>query len=94
MDELVGAFQALDELLTNGLPEIRVDAPRRCPENKRKRPDFGAVAETGELLQSLLRVGAAGGSTSHHQVHHVVGVTLGVNAIEIPGPARSVMIED
>ena len=28
-----------------------------------------------------------------HEVHDVVGVALGVNAIEIPGPALSLMIE-
>ena len=28
-----------------------------------------------------------------HQVHDVVGVSLGVNALEIPGPARRIMIE-
>src|SRR5262249_49790234 len=27
------------------------------------------------------------------EVHHIIGVTLGVNALDIPGPARSIMIK-
>src|SRR6185295_15132636 len=27
------------------------------------------------------------------EVHHIIGVALGVNALEIPGPARSIMIK-
>ena len=33
------------------------------------------------------------GQLPDHEVHHIVGVTLGVNAIEVPAPARRVMIE-
>ncbi len=55
--------------------------------------DLGDVAETGELLQRLLRFGRQAGELPDHEVHDVVGVPLGVNAIEIPAPARRVMIE-
>ena len=93
VDEPVGAFQALDQLLTNGLPESRVDLLLRCPENDRQRRDLGDVAEAGELLQRLLRFGGQAAQLPDHQVHHIVGVALGVNAIEVPGPAPVVMIE-
>jgi hypothetical protein len=33
------------------------------------------------------------GHLANQKVHHVIGVTLGVNAIEIPRPARRIMIE-
>ena len=65
----------------------------RCPEDDRKRRDVGDVAETGQLLQRVLRFGRQAGELSDHEVHDVVGVSLGVNAVEIPGPARRIMIE-
>ena len=46
----------------------------------------GAVSEAGELLQRLLRLGRQAGELPDHQVHDVVGVSLGVDAVEIPGP--------
>ena len=93
VDEPVGARQALDQFLTNGLPQSRVDLLLRSPEDDRKHRDLGDVSETGKLLQRLLRFGRQAGELPDHQVHHVVGVALGVNAIEVPGPARAVMIE-
>ena len=93
MDELVGALQALDQLQTDRFPEIRVDLLLRFPENDRKHRDLGDVAEAGELLQRLLGFDRQAGQLPDHEVHHIVGVPLGVNAIEIPGPARGVMIE-
>ena len=59
----------------------------------RKHRDLGDVAEAGELLQRLLGLDGQAGQLPDHEVHDVVGVPLGVNAIEIPGPARRVMIE-
>ena len=56
VDELVGAFQVLDQLQTNGVPEIRTDLLGRFPEDEGKHPDRGDVPEAGELLQRLLRV--------------------------------------
>ena len=51
--------------------------------------DLGDVAEAGQLLQCLLRLGRQAVQLPDHEVHDIVGVTLGVNAIEIPGPARA-----
>jgi hypothetical protein len=51
------------------------------------------VAEAGELLQRLLGLDGQAGQLPDHEVHHIVGVSLGVNAIELPAPARDVMIE-
>ena len=42
---------------------------------------------------SLLRFGQQPVQLPNHQVHHIVGI-LGVDGVELPGPARSVMIED
>ncbi len=88
VDEPVGARQALDQLLTDGLPQSRVGLLRRGPEDDRKHRDLGDVSETGELLQRLLRFGRQAGQLPDHEGHHVVGVLLGVNPIEVPAPAR------
>ena len=56
MDELVGALRALDQLLPDGLPKIRMHLLLRCSENDRKHRDLGGVAEAGKLLQRLLRL--------------------------------------
>jgi hypothetical protein len=50
VDKLVGARQALNQLLTDGLPQSRVDLLRRGSENDRKHGDLGHVAETRQLL--------------------------------------------
>ena len=56
VDELVGAVEVLDQLQTNGLPEIRIDLRGRFREDHRECPDRGDVPEAGELLQRDLRI--------------------------------------
>ena len=53
----------------------------------------GIVAQASELLQCILRFGGQAVQLPHHEVHDVVGVTFGVNAIEVPAPSRLVIIE-
>src|SRR6202051_1223238 len=93
VDELVRMLQALDQFQTNGVPEIQTNVLARFPQNDRKHRDLGGVAEAGELLQRRRGLDRQAGQSSDHEVHHVVGVPLGVNAIELPAPARRVMIE-
>src|ERR1700724_3164700 len=93
VDELVRTLQVLNQLQTNGVPEIRMDVLVRFPENDRKYRDLGDVAEAGELLQRRLGLDRQAGQLSDHEVHHIVGIGLGVNAIELPAPARRVVIE-
>ena len=33
------------------------------------------------------------GELPHHEINDIVGVALGVNAVDIPGPARAIVIE-
>ena len=70
-----------------------MDLLLRSPEDDRKCRDLGDVAETRQLLQRLLRFGRQAGELPDHQVRNVIGVSLGVNPVEIPGPARRLMIE-
>src|SRR3984885_6844511 len=94
VDELVRMLQALDQLQANGVPEIQTNILARFPQNDRKHRDLGGVAEAGELLQRRLGLDRQAGQSSDYEVHHVVGVPLGLNAIELPAPARRVMIEE
>src|SRR5258708_6472408 len=93
MDKPVNAFHAYYQLQTHRLPQIRVDLVLRAPVNDRKCRDLGAVAHAGKLLQYSLRFHRQASQLSHHQVHHIVGVTLSVNATQIEGPSRRIMIE-
>ena len=56
VDELIGAFQVLDQIQTNGVPEIRTDLLGLFPEDEGKHPVRGDVTESGELLKRPLRV--------------------------------------
>jgi hypothetical protein len=93
VDELVRTLQVLDQLQPNGIPEIRMDVLVRFPENDRKHRDLGDVAETGEPLQRGLGLVGQAGQLPDHKVHHIVSVPLGVKAIDLPAPARRVVIE-
>ena len=93
MDEAVAARHALHQLLMDGRIERCVDLLLRKPEDDRKCHDLGDVAKTGQLLQCMLRFSRQPGELPDHKVHHVVGVSSGMNAIEIPGPAGLSMIE-
>ena len=52
-----------------------------------------AVAKAGELPQRRLGGLGQAAQLADYEVHDIVGVTLGVNAIEIPAPLRIVMIK-
>ena len=45
------------------------------------------------MLQCRLRLGRQTNELPDHEVHYIVGVSLGVNAIEIPGPAPGIMVK-
>src|SRR6202030_3333600 len=69
------------------------DLRLRRPESDRKHCDLGGVADAGQLSQSSLCLTGQAGQLPDHQLHDIVGVALGANAIEIPGPACRVMVE-
>jgi len=65
----------------------------RVPENCFQQSEFGAVPDTCKQLQVLPRFGGQTGQLANHEFHHIVGITLRVDAIEVPRPARRIMIE-
>src|ERR1700733_1305801 len=93
MNETVAVRRALDEFLTDGRPQSRVDLLLRGPEDDREGLGGRDVSNTSQLLQRILRLVRQATEPADHQVHNVIGVSLGMNAVEIPGPARSIMVE-
>ncbi len=82
--ETVSALEALDQLQADRLPQVRVDLLLGRSAHERERRSVGAAAETGELLQPLLRPRRQAGQLPHHQVRDVGRVTLRVDALEVP----------
>src|SRR6516164_3401553 len=93
VDKAVGACLALDQFLTAGRPKSRVHPLLWHFQNDRKRRDLSEVSEAGQLLQCCLRLGRYANKLFNHQIYDIVGVSLGVNAVEIAVPARSIMVK-
>ena len=74
-------------------PKVRMHLLLRGIENGGEHRDRGDVAQAGKLLQRLLRFDRQSRYLANQEVHHIIGVALVVNAIEIPGPERPVVIE-
>ena len=55
--------------------------------------DLGTVSQAGKLLQCLLGFDGQAVQLPDHEVHHIIGVTLGLNATQIPRPSPIAMIE-
>src|SRR3954470_21776383 len=93
VDEPVSACHTLDQLLMAGRPQSRIELPLRNPEGHRKCRDLGSVSKTSQLQQCILRLRRQAGELADHKVNNVIGVTLGVNAMDVPAPAPAIMIE-
>src|SRR5580700_12158029 len=86
--EFVGRVQTADEFELNCFRQIQLDLLFRNPLDEREFRHFGAIAKAGEGAQSLLRLARQAAYFSYHQINYVVRVSLRVDAIEIPAPAR------
>ncbi len=84
MDEPVGAFPPLDHLVTDRLPEMHVDLLLRCPEHESQRRNRRAVSQARQLLECLLCVDGQALQLPDDEVHHIVGMTLGANPMQVP----------
>src|SRR5437899_11575209 len=94
MGEPIPALAPLDQLEKGRLPQSRVDLSLRGPEEDRKQRDLGAVAKAGEVLECRLGLDRQTAQFPNHELNDIAGVTLRVNAIEIPGPTPLAMIEE
>ncbi len=61
--------------------------------NDREGGDLRDVSQARKLLQCVLGFKRKAVQLSHHQLDDIIGVFLGVDAIQIPGPSRTPVIE-
>ena len=69
------------------LPEHRVQRRLALAADQVQGGARRAVAQTGKKLQGVLGRRRQAAQLAQHEVHHIVGVALGVDALEIPAPA-------
>ena len=61
--------------------------------NERQRTGLGGVSQAREQSQHAARFDRQPVQLPGHEVRHVVRVFLGVDAIEVPGPSRLLVVE-
>ena len=88
VDEGVAAIGADDEARTDGIPQRLVHRLLANAEDRGERRRLGRIPEAGHLLQCSLRFGREARQLPGQEIPYVVGVILGVNASEVPGPSR------
>ncbi len=93
MQKFVGALLPKDEPGADSLPEGRVHRLLRFPQDHRQRGDLDDIAQARELFERFLRRGGEPLQLCGHEFHHVVGVVLGANAIEVPVPGERDRVE-
>ena len=86
MQELVGATLMEDEPGVDGFPECRVHRLLCFPVNQGQSSDLGDVAQARELFQDFLGGCGQPPQLPGHEIHHVVGVALGADVIDVPLP--------
>src|SRR2546430_14591818 len=82
-----------DESGSQRFLQIAVQCLLRILVDHRQQGKLRAVTQTGELPQGLLGVDRQAPQLANHEVDQVVRVPLGVNASQVPGPARRAVIE-
>src|SRR3954449_11942419 len=94
VEKPVRIFCSENEARSHGFPELPMHLLTQILVNHAEHRKVGAVAEARELLQRLLRLGGQPIQLPHHKVHDVFGITLGVNAIQVPMPLSFDLTED
>jgi hypothetical protein len=91
--EGVGALLPQDEACIDGLPERWVHRLLCLLVNQSQGGDVGDVPKAGELFHRLLGRDREPLQLLHHEIHNIVGVTNGADAIDIPSPGRRDRVE-
>ncbi len=76
-----------DETSADGFPECRVHRLLCFSVNQGQSGDLGDIAQAGELLQGFLCGGGQSLQLPCHELHDIVSVTLGADAIDVPSPS-------
>src|SRR5580704_3245657 len=75
-----------NEASVDGLPERRVHRLLCFLVVQSQGGDLGDMAKAGELFHRLLGAGGKPLQLLHHEIHHIISVTLRVDAIDLPSP--------
>src|SRR5580692_3567243 len=89
----IGVLRADDEFELQSIPKCCFGSLPGGLKNGRKHGRLRAISDAGKLLECGLSRGRKPVQLVDHEIHDVVGVTLGVNGIQIPAPARFPMCE-
>ena len=93
VQEPVGALQPQHEPGPDRFPECRMQRSLVSAVNHGQGADGGTVAEASEMLQCGPGRRGQAAQLAQQEIHHVIGVTLGVDALDIPRPVRCTVVE-
>jgi hypothetical protein len=93
VEEPIGILRPEDKSGSDRFPNIVVQILAQSLVGGFQQKVLSAVADAGKQLQSLLGFNGQPAQFLNHEVHHIIGVTFDVNAIEIPTPFHRAMIE-
>ena len=93
MEKLICSFRAQNKSRPYGFLQVTLHYLLRVLVNRCKQGEVRAIAQTSKVLQGFLRLDWQAVQLSDHEIHHIVGVAFGVNAIDVPGPPPGAVIE-
>ena len=87
--EGVISLHAEDQPVAGCIQKPSVNALFGLSEDHTQGRYLSHVPQTGELLESDLRPVRQSLQFPQHEIHHIVGVALGANSVQVKGPARA-----
>src|SRR5215510_6468982 len=76
---------------------MKLYEPSRCSTSSRRtasqRSERSSSFDFSRMMQSLLGVKRQAVQLAHHEIHYVFRVPPGMDATEVPGPSRLLVIE-
>ncbi len=88
-----GTLLVEDDPGADGFPEGSVHRFLCCPVNQGHGGGRGDIAQAGELFQGFLGGGRKPSQLPGHEIHHVVSVALGTDAVDVPSPGPRNRVE-
>ncbi len=93
MQERVAGIPAQDEPCASGLPNVGIDRALCFVSNHAQGRDLSGVSETSKQFQSVHRPIRQALKLPDHEIHHIVGEALGLNARQVPVPCLPAAVE-
>src|SRR5258706_4390204 len=93
VEECVRAARTKDEAGPNSFPQRCVCRLVARLVSQRKRLQLGSIPQASQLAENLLSRWRQTAQLRRHELCDVVGITLGANAIQVPGPSPFTIVE-